>query len=105
MGGTSDGVITYSAPDMVRLFDTLNAEAHKINGGIQAIADAKNKLLVAMNSEAAVSGIEAAHQTLVDTALNDTMTKLNGLAIAVEEALERALGTDKQIGDGFAEFA
>lgn len=104
MTSPSDGRITYSAPDMVRLFDTLNVEAGKIDSEIQAIVDSKNALLTAMNSEATLSGIEQAHKKLVDTALSDTKTKLNALAAAVEDALERALGTDKMIGDGFASF-
>ncbi|MEU1980941.1 hypothetical protein [Nocardia sp. NPDC019395] len=98
----SDGKITYSSPDMVRLFETLNTEAGNIFREIDAIEGAKNNLLVAMNSEGAASGIAQAHKKLVDEALGDTKVKLNNLAAAVEEALERALGTDKHIGDGFA---
>lgn len=34
----------------------------------------------------------------------DSLTTLNQVAIAVEDALQRALGADQKIGDGFAGF-
>ncbi|WP_280425943.1 hypothetical protein [Nocardia carnea] len=41
----------------------------------------------------------------MNTELEDTLHKLDQLAIAVEHTLNRALETDTKIGHGFAAFA
>lgn len=95
--------ILYDRPTMEALFDSLKTEGSKIQGEIEALATAKDNFLNAMASQGAQEGFQTAHRS-VNTELEDTLTKLDQLAIAVENALQRALETDKKIGDGFAAF-
>jgi uncharacterized protein YukE len=96
--------ILYDRAAMEALFDALNSEGSKIQGEIEALATAKTNFVNAMASQGAQEGFEAAHRA-VNTELEDTLHKLDQLAIAVENALHRALQTDKKIGDGFAAFS
>lgn len=98
------GDILYDRPTMEALFDSLNSEGSKIQGEIEALATTKDNFLAAMASQGAQEGFQAAYQS-VNTELEDSLTKLDQLAIAVENALQRALETDKKIGDGFAAFS
>lgn len=96
--------ITYDKVAMTALFEALNTEGSSIAREIQAIEDAKNNLLAALDSENAAAGIAKGHTALAQE-LDDTKVLLNQLAANVESALNRALGTDQKIGDGFAAFA
>ncbi|MFI5717449.1 type VII secretion protein EsxR [Nocardia sp. NPDC051750] len=96
--------ILYDKDTMEALFDGLKTEGSKIQGEIEALGTAKDHFLAAMASQGAQDGFIAAHSK-VNTELEDTLHKLDQLAIAVENALHRALETDKKIGDGFAAFA
>ena len=96
--------ILYDKPTMEALFDALNTEGSKIQGEIEALRTAKDNFLAAMASEGAQEGFQGAHRA-VNSELEDTLHKLDQLAIAVENALHRALQTDKKIGDGFAAFS
>ncbi|MGW5386495.1 type VII secretion protein EsxR [Nocardia sp. NPDC003963] len=96
--------ILYDRPTMEALFDALKTEGSKIQGETEALATAKNNFLAAMASQGAQDGFQAAHGK-VNTELEDTLHKLDQLAVAVHDALHRALETDKRIGDGFAAFA
>ncbi|MCX0269538.1 type VII secretion protein EsxR [Nocardia fusca] len=95
--------ILYDKPTMEALFDSLKTEGSKIQGEIEALATAKDNFLNAMAGQGAQEGFQTAHGA-VNTELEDTLTKLDQLAAAVENALHRALETDKKIGDGFAAF-
>ncbi|MGI5218906.1 type VII secretion protein EsxR [Nocardia sp. CA-290969] len=104
MSGNPEDRILYDKPTMDALFDALKTQGSKIQGEITALETAKNDFLAAMASAGAQEGFTAAYSK-VNTELEDTLHKLDQLAIAVEEALQRALDNDKQIYNGFNAFA
>lgn len=96
--------ILYDRPTMETLYDTLEAEGSNLGKEIDTLDHTIKKAAMAMNSQNAQDGLLTAYAS-VKTELTDTLDILNRLAGAVEDALHRALDTDKKIGDGFAAYA
>jgi uncharacterized protein YukE len=95
--------ILYDPAAMNNLYSALNTEGRKIEGYIGDLESAKTGFLAAMGGEKTQGGFLDAYK-LVQVELQDSLEKLDRLAVAVEVALQRALSTDGQIGNMFGSF-
>lgn len=91
----------YDEATMTTLFNNLNDNYHKLQGEGSNLNDAAAKLATAWEGNASLAGFDSAKKNW-DDKYSDTLDILNKVAAAVESALNRALGTDAKIGDGFA---
>ncbi|MBH0777581.1 WXG100 family type VII secretion target [Nocardia bovistercoris] len=91
----------YDKATMTELYNNLNENYGKLQGEGQRFNEAAGRLAQAWEGNASLDGFQTAKGNW-DTNYADTLEILNKVAAAVESALQRALGTDAKIGDGFA---
>lgn len=91
----------YDKATMTELYNNLNENYTKLRGEGERFNEAAGRLAQAWEGNASLAGFQSAKNNW-DTQFGDTLEILNKVAAAVESALNRALGTDAKIGDGFA---
>ncbi|MBA4857743.1 hypothetical protein IU443_08810 [Nocardia farcinica] len=91
----------YDEATMTELFNNLNENYAKLQQEGENLETAAAKLSQAWEGNAALAGFTTV-KSKWDNEFGDTLVILNKVAAAVENALQRALGTDQKIGDGFS---
>ncbi|MEV0252246.1 type VII secretion protein EsxR [Nocardia sp. NPDC050712] len=102
MAGTGD-VQEYDEGAITTLFHDLVGFRKALTDFAGEMKDAGGKLEIAWEGTNAYTGFHTTHQKF-DAEFEDTLVIMDKVAAAVETALQRALGTDGKIGDGFADI-
>ncbi|MEV0293230.1 type VII secretion protein EsxR [Nocardia sp. NPDC050710] len=99
----SGDIIEYDSGPITTLFHDLQGFRKALTERAQEMKDAGAKLEAAWQGTEAYNSFHTIHQKW-DGEFEDTLVILDRVAAAVETALNRALGTDGKIGDGFADL-
>ncbi|MEV0356825.1 type VII secretion protein EsxR [Nocardia sp. NPDC050697] len=90
----------YDEATMTELFTSLNTNYGKLLQQADDLQTAAGQLATAWEGNDGLAGFQSS-KTKWDGEYEDTTTLLNRIAAEVENALQRALGTDGKVGDGF----
>ncbi|WP_405167236.1 WXG100 family type VII secretion target [Nocardia sp. NBC_01499] len=95
------GPILYDPKTMNQLNADLGTHGGAIQNEIHTLQSLAQKFHDNLVGADATAAFNAKHKEL-NTALEDTLQRLKDLATKVDEALNRALATDKKVGAGFS---
>ncbi|WP_330183361.1 hypothetical protein OHB26_06755 [Nocardia sp. NBC_01503] len=90
----------YDQATITTLVADLKEQFGQLTMAGQDMEDAANKLEAAWANNSALAGFQGVHSNWKNE-YADSLHTLNQVAIAVENAMQSALGADKKIGDGF----
>ncbi|WP_067982107.1 hypothetical protein [Nocardia caishijiensis] len=95
----------YNPAQISALYDTLNQEWAKLEAGADLMEKGRAQMQAGWAGQgdegAAIGSFNAVYASWAEE-FSNTKVVLNQVAKAVESGLNRALGTDGKIGDGFA---
>lgn len=95
-----DDVMEYNKGKMLTLYSDLMGFHKALMERTQDMHDAARNLGTAWQNNAGLQGFQTVFNQW-DAKDEELKTTLNKVAAAVESAMNRALGTDQKIGDGF----
>lgn len=98
----SDEGMLYNPAIISQLVGELKENFGQLKAAGSDMNDAAGKLQQAWSREA-WNGFSVVYKGWTDE-FEDSLTTLNKVAVAVEDAMHRALGADQKIGDGFGSF-